>query len=484
MFEFTIKTTKNIPKFSHFQGPEEWIDLPEHIWIKIFNNLCSSCILPAHEVCRKFHELANLYPRHELHLGKLLISEENIEYFKKSSRIYKKVEIYEFEGLTEVKFNQTIDLLKPTSLFVKELILGHVTIEKMWLTRILKQLSNLDTLNLLRLQSNDPDQETQQSIQISLPKLQNITICDCEDAFERFLVDLRDCSVVDLYFLLTGHFTTNSNNNYLTSFIKNQEKSLKKLSIWNSLIRPADWNFIGDLKEIRLESLNLTRCRDDNNLLQNFLRQNAATLKFLSLTSCGLTDQLLETICESLKNLETLCLANDSFANINSGLLALQKLTKLKTFNVHFLSADKNVLEGFTFVVNENLVEIEATIDGASPEFIEKFADCVPNLAKFRMGFDSTCILREVLKHCKNLRELNIINRRLVGLSRREDESFMQEIYDLSGEILDCVNDYGDNLIEVSLFTSDDLDEGFVREKLKNQIGLKIRWKGVQPIVI
>jgi hypothetical protein len=71
-----------------------------------------------------------------------------------------------------------------------------------------------------------------------------------------------------------------------------------------------------------------------------------------------------------------------------------------------------------------------------------------------------------------------------VGLSRREDESFMQEIYDLSGEILECVNDYGDNLIEVSLFTSDDLDEGFVREKLKNQIGLKIRWKGVQPFVI
>lgn len=244
-----------------------------------------------------------------------------------------------------------------------------------------------------------------------------------------------------------------------------------------------DWTFIGDLKEIRLERLSLSQYNGDNNLLQNFLRQNAS-LKSLGLTSCILTDQLLELICDSLKNLESLFFANDSFTNINSGLLALQKLTKLKTFCVHFLTADKNVLEGFTFVVNQNLVHIEASIDGATPEFCEKFAICVPNLNRFRMVIDSAPIVKEILQQCKNLKELGIIHRRLVDLRRCKDESSMQEIYDLSGEILEYVNEHGDNLKEVFLFTSDDLDEAFIREKLKDQKGLKIRWKGVLPIVV
>jgi hypothetical protein len=121
--------------------------------------------------------LGNFYPRHELNLNVVLASDENIEAFKKSGRLYEKVDLYQFVRLTEVKFHQTIDLLKPTSFYVKHLILGEVTMGKMWIVRILKQLPNLKELELLQLSSIGSNQEIQQSdAVISLPKLENIII--------------------------------------------------------------------------------------------------------------------------------------------------------------------------------------------------------------------------------------------------------------------------------------------------------------------
>jgi hypothetical protein len=61
-------------------------------------------------------------------------------------------------------------------------------------------------------------------------------------------MDLRDCCIIDF-----NYDETSTNNAIVTSFIKLHEKSLKKL--YFSLSRPADWTFIGNLKEMRLEEI-------------------------------------------------------------------------------------------------------------------------------------------------------------------------------------------------------------------------------------
>ncbi len=407
-----------------------------------------SSILQVHQVSHNFHRLANLYPRHKLNLEKLLTRDENIKAFKKSSRIYEKIKLhrYRFQGLTEAKFNQIIDLLNPTSVYVKELVLVSLNVKKSWIVRILKQLSNLENLHLaLLFTDNVSSQEVLESDldgKISLPKLKKIVIFNCEDAFFSLLMDLNDCEVTDFISRSVARFQSRSVESFVASFIKLHGKSLKKLDVWNSFDSQKDSTLIGDLKDLSLEILSLTQYVNEGNLLQNFFCQLATTLKSLSLGYCGLTDQLLEAICDTLTNLETFRL-DDRLENIDSGFQALQKLTKLKSFSVHkHLVLKKNVLEGFGFVVNENLVEIEAPIDGATPEFIEKFAACVPNLKRFNMGIDTTVIIKHVLQQCKNLNELTINHRRLNNFERKD----IKETAEITGEILEYIRDYGGNL--------------------------------------
>jgi hypothetical protein len=464
MSEFTILKH---PKILTFQGPEEWIDLPEHIWIKIFNNLSPSSILEVHQVSHNFHELANLYPRHELHLGKLLTSDENIEAFKKSSRLYDKVKFrFNFEDLTDVKFNQTIDLLKPTSFFVKELKLSKVTMEKLWVVRILKQLTNLELIDFYCLRTISPNQDQQSDGVISLPKLKSIKILHCDVAFETLLIDLRVSDITEV--CVSGTFKTIGNSvNHATSIIKNHEKSLKKLEIEYNSISPEEWNFIGNLKEMRLEELALHCYRGETNLFLDFLRQNAGILKSLRLENC-LSREMLELICGTLNDLEALYIYEDSWDD-DYNHLAFQKLTKLKKFSFQLGLYDLNALEGFAIVINENLENITAPIHGATPEFIEKFATCVPNLKNLTItNSASPSAVKELLKLCKNLEKLWVLNIRTTF--DRETE-----FLDFFGEFLESINDYGANLKEVFLSDDGQLDEAFIREKLKDRKGLTFK---------
>ncbi len=411
---------------------------------------------------------ANLYPRHELHLGKLLTSDENIEASKKSSRLYDKVKFrFNFRALTDVKFNQTIDLLKPTSFFVKELKLSKVTMEKLWVVRILKQLTNLELIDFYCLRTISPNQDQQSDGGISLPKLKSIKILHCDVAFETLLIDLRVSDITEI--CISGTFKTINNSvNHATSFIKNHEKSLKKLEIEYNSISHEEWNFIDNLKEMRLEELDLNNYEGDTNLLMEFFRQNANTLKSLCLDNCYFTREMLELICGTLNDLEALYLSQVSWDD-DYNHLAFQKLTKLKKFWFQQAMHDLNALEGIAIVVNENLVEISAPIHGATPEFIEKFATCVPNLKNLTINNSaSPSAVKELLKQCKNLEKLWVLNIRTTF----EKES---ELLDFFGEFLKSINDYGANLKEVFLSDDGQLDEAFIREKLKDRKGLTFK---------
>jgi hypothetical protein len=128
----------------------------------------------------------------------------------------------------------------------------------------------------------------------------------------------------------------------------------------------------------------------------------------------------------------------------------------LKSFSVPVLVCKKNVLEGLAFVVNENLVYIEASIDGATPEFIEKLAACVPNLKSFKMGIDSTVTIKHVLQQCKNLEGLHIFHRRLTDL---EQKLSLNSVIEIAGKAFEYVRNYGGNLTGKKIWLSMNFDE-------------------------
>jgi hypothetical protein len=127
-----------------------------------------------------------------------------------------------------------------------------------------------------------------------------------------------------------------------------------------------------------------------------------------------------------------------------------KSLKKLEVWNNLY------VLKGYTFIVNENLVEIEASIDGATPEFIEKLATCVPNLKSFKMGIDSTVTIKHVLQQCKNLEGLHIFHRQLTDLKQK---LFLNTAKEIAGEALEFVRNYGGNLKINRLWISLNFDE-------------------------
>jgi hypothetical protein len=326
-----------------------------------------------------------------------------------------------FGRLTEIKLNQAITLLAPTCVHVKELIIRNGALSKFDVVRIVKLFPNLNKLSLLSLYSaQNSGHELQGSGVISLPKLTDITIRSCYNESEDLLMDFRDCSITDFNICLTG---TRFNKN-IVAFIKTQEKSLKRwhLDPFNSDIR----TFMGDFKEMRLEELFLSYYRGDHAVLLDFLRQSQSTLKSLSLNYCDLTNEMLEGICESLINLEELHLHRRGFNDLSSGLLALQKLKKLRKF-IADLNINVNVFKGFTVAVNDNMLEIEAPLGYASTEFIAQLDTCLPNLRKLSTRPVSAVQVKTILVNFKKLQDFTI---HVPGISKRDSKKILRIIND------------------------------------------------------
>ncbi len=144
-------------------------------------------------------------------------------------------------------------------------------------------------------------------------------------------------------------------------------------------IPSAEWDFMGNLKEMRLEALSVEFYGGDNAVLLEFLLQNGSTLKSLALKYCGVSDGMLGVICESLKNLEQVNLGGE-FEDFGIGLIAIRNLTKLKKFST------LSVLEIFTAEVNETMLEIKAPFRGKTTNFIARLGACLPNMRNLCTG--------------------------------------------------------------------------------------------------
>ncbi len=415
-----------------------------------------------HLTCRKFHDLASMIPC-QLSLTTVLSSEENVKAFKKSSQIYDRVYLIEFGTLSDIQFLPAITLLGPTGVYVKELRIHYGYLNKFDVVTLLHLFPNLEILSLQDIYPKlDSSQEQRGIGAISLPKLTDITIGDDDDTELYDLVkDFPDSSITGLDIRSRQIWRINQK---IVDFIKKQEKSLKRLHLDLFPDNPDDWNFLGDLEEMRLEGFELSNYRDNRGnrgMLLGFLRQNGLTLKYLSLTVYYLTDKMLEVICDA-SILEKLRLDGKYFF-VSRGFLALQKLKKLKKLRL-FSLVKKNILEGLATVVNENMLEIVAPLDDTSAEFIARLAICLPNLRKIYTATMSASQVKAVLKHFPNLKDLTIY--------------VPEDSQKASKKILKRINKHGKNLSNIKLFGCTVLTESLVRDKLKDRQGLLVSWHG------
>jgi hypothetical protein len=336
---------------------------------------------------------------------------------------------------------------------------------KSLLYKILRLLPNLEILLLAYFEMQDfhRDEDGRDYGVISLPKLKSIWICDFDDNFEGFLADLRDCNMTDVTFCRNRTWSDHG----IIPFIKAHEKSLKNLDICTMYL---DWSLVNGTKEMHLETLRLTGYRGDWNLIMDFLVQNGPTLKFLEFSFCEVNDEIVEFICENFKNLETFDYV-ELGGSPSKGFLSLHKLKKLQKFVTMFVCKN-DILEGFTGGVNENLTEIDAPIYNQTPEFIGKLGVCAPNLTKFSTSFHPVSLLKDVLQSFKKLEYLKI----------QYGNSSYLPIYPKNApeayeNILQHIDDHGNNLQEVIFSRVGGLDEMWIREKLKNRKGMIVKWQ-------
>jgi hypothetical protein len=361
--------------------------------------------------------------------------------------------------LTDFQLRPAITLLEPTGVHVKELRIQYGYLSKFHVASLLHSFPNLKKLSLQDIYpTEDSNQERRELGTISLPKLTYIKIHDCYKELEDLVKDFRDCSITDFNIRFQGMIGTGRLlriNQNVVAFIKKQEKSLIRLHFGLPANNLVDWSLLGDLKEMRLKKFELTNYRVVSTVLLDFLRQNGSTLKSLTLYYCVLTDEMLDGICESVKNLDTLRLASN-FNDVSNGLLALQKLKNLRKLIV--ADTKRNVLEIFTVSVNQNKLEIETPLQDAPTEFIAQLRACLPSLRHIFSVSLSDSNVTNIVINFKNLEDVNYPPARM------------------SRELLECIKKNGGNKARFTMIGCSELREEFVREisKDRQELALEI----------
>jgi hypothetical protein len=154
------------------------------------------------------------------------------------------------------------------------------------------------------------------------------------------------------------------------------------------------------LEKCRIKELHLSKLHD---MSVGFLRAQV-DLRILRLTNCEVSGEACNIISE-LENLEELefnCRVTDrrDFYNFHK----LQKLKKLIFYN----SVDRNILDQLKFGVFSDLVELHASLEGASMEAVQEMNRITPNLKKIVVHFASSDTINALLETLENLETVDI----------------------------------------------------------------------------
>jgi hypothetical protein len=365
----------------------------------VFQNLSAKDVNNVHLVCRNLHQIANLHVNQKLSFRK--DSPGDLKSLVQSYRIFEELEFLKgsFAYLSSPeKFEILEEFIRFTGIYVKELTIREVSVDRMILLKFLSMLPNLKLLELNCIKNAGPKTNKNRD-PIKRTKCERVIIVKPE-AYRRFLKSMVKCEIRELHLELETRGSEKTTES-LRMFFQAQEKSLKALLAFD-----VDLKFLNGLKDLRLKYLDYTPkvCRT---VSLKFLRHQV-DLKFLRLTLGNFSRHHFDLIFE-LKNLETLELEGRSNDSSGLGLENLHKLKKLKRLKVHQY-VSKNILDHLQFGVFEDLEKLDAAFKDASVESVQEMSRIAPNLKTLEIQFSSSDQVNAFLETLAHLEFLKIWN--------------------------------------------------------------------------
>jgi hypothetical protein len=358
----------------------------------VLQNLSVRNVNNVHLVCKKLHEIANLYPNPKLSFTE--DSPKDLESLFKSTRIFKEL-AFEY-GSDELwrpeKFKPLGNLFTFTGSQIKTLTIVEMNPDTpLVLQKMLSYLPNLESLELSGIKFRSTSKEAiKWDLKCTKIKCFKMTSCT---GLENLLESLEKCAIRELKL----NDCPPGDSEVLQKFLKSQEKNLKSLTITR-----AECNFPVGLTDLRLDHFGYGFEGHDNVSL-DFLKQ-LGDLTSLTLYTGRLTDENLNTVLE-LKSLESLQLR--FVKNESSGMNNLHRLEKLKRLTV-IGYVSRNILDHLKFGVYNNLEELDACFRGASVESIQEMSRITPNLKKLEIQLGTPQTINALLETLENLESLRL----------------------------------------------------------------------------
>jgi hypothetical protein len=396
---FQVLQPRNIAnKFVEVKSNPEnfpsWSLLPPELWLLILEQLDSADLNPVHLVSKKLHSLANKQ-KHKLDLSRLLQDENNVERFRKSSRLYKEIQAYSFH-IVDYAFYRTFKFV-----FVKLLELDDVFLSPVTLNRLLMWLPNLETMHLDSLDFEDWEGPSDEFPKSTLKNLQKISMKRSKKCFYPVIENLLCPALAEIEIdYMDPKFVL---------FIQANARTVKKLALGYS--ENSDGRFshysslFSNLQDAAFDFLQLSSFHIHAPVLAQFLR-NQIGLKHLSLNHFELDGEIMGVICNSLQGLEVLKLINYRGASIED-FNELHKLRNLRSLSITNDEFDYQVLDGLTSDVNLNLTELEVNdFEAATLQYLNNLSASIPNLKRLKIDNYDEELLKRYLAVFRKLEAL------------------------------------------------------------------------------
>jgi hypothetical protein len=392
-----LQPRNNANKFVEVKSNPEnfpsWSLLPPELWLLILEQLDSADLSPVHLVSKKLHGLANKQ-KHKLDLARLLQDENNVQRFRKSSRLYKEIHAYSFK-ITCPKFFKIFKTLKVAGKYVKHLEFDDLFVNPIILDKLLTNLPNLETLCLNSLDFDGWDGLSEYP-KFQLKNLQKVSMKKSSNSF--YMV-FENFSCPALTEIEIGHMDFE-----FEPFIEANARTVKKLVLECSNQSEDDESddpdfpdyssLFSNLQDAAFDFLQLSSMEIDPPVFMQFLKIQIG-LKHLSLNHFELDGEIMGVICNSLQGLEVLKLINYRGASIED-FTDLHKLRNLRSLSITNDEFDYHVLDGLMSDANSNLTELEVNdFDAATLQFLNNLSASIPNLKRLKIdNFDKELLKR------------------------------------------------------------------------------------------
>ncbi len=208
------------------QKPNCWSELPEHIWLRVLQNLSTKDVHNLHLVCYNLHRIVSglhLYPNlgfNESLSGRFLGNPTA------PLRLFKEFHFDKESDFLQQNFEKVQELIKHAGAHVQKLTIKSSNVDPGNLLKLLTWCPNLKSLILEDVRMDGEMENIEWKLQLF--KLESIKMRNCTPKIESILTSLSESKIKELDLAIS---ITNTDKQMFLNFLKSQEDNLKSLTI-------------------------------------------------------------------------------------------------------------------------------------------------------------------------------------------------------------------------------------------------------------